>query len=132
MADVGFGAEGEEVAAEGEGSFMDEMEKEATSESALISRLADKVQEEWITGGKLTQEQIDAYWEKQEAEYDPSGDYMPEVWQEATNRWNGMTPDVRAAQFARFSRTTTAMKWMPKCSRFPKMKQGMDRFEHHR
>lgn len=97
VADVGFGAEGEEVAAEGEGSFMDEMEKEATSESALISRIADKVQEEWIAGGKLTQEQIDAYWENQEAAYDPSGDYMPEVWQEATNRWNGMTPDVRAA-----------------------------------
>lgn len=99
VAETGLGRQDlEEIAApDGEESFMDELEKESLTESAMIGRQASKVQDEWLTGGRLSQEQIDNFWEQQESSYSPSEDYLPEVWTEATTRWQAMTPENKSA-----------------------------------
>ncbi|MBL8819621.1 MAG: hypothetical protein JNL58_26585 [Planctomyces sp.] len=97
LSDIGFTAPDAEVATEGQASFIEEYEKEHMSEPALIARIASKLLEEWVLAGKLTEEQLAAVWDTVDAKVDPSLDFLPEVWQEASNRWNGMTPDVQAA-----------------------------------
>ncbi|MBL8815076.1 MAG: hypothetical protein JNL58_03520 [Planctomyces sp.] len=98
VADTGLGKQDldEIVAPDGEESFMDGIEKNSLTESAMIGRQADKVQEEWLAGGRLSQEQLDNFWEQQSS-YSPSEDYLPEVWTEATTRWQAMTPENKSA-----------------------------------
>lgn len=76
---------------------------DSTSESAMIGEFAYKVQEEWLASGQITEQQIEQHFDQQLEEdyedyeegepYDYSTDYLPEVWQEATNRWNALGQD---------------------------------------
>ncbi|MEZ6132978.1 MAG: hypothetical protein R3C59_30270 [Planctomycetaceae bacterium] len=81
---------------------------EATTESALISDEANAVNTEWLESGRITQAQLEVHAQKLEedyeedyeegvdVEYDHSVNYLPEVWSEATERWNSKTAEERS------------------------------------
>jgi hypothetical protein len=58
------------------------------SELNAVTFLADEVQEEWLESEKITDEQIDRHMESLEEPVNYEQGFLPEVWQEATNRWN--------------------------------------------
>lgn len=92
-----------------DGPTLQQTIADATSDSALISEIADEVQTEWTESGKVTLEQIadwqDEQWEDYEEEdyedyevgepYDYSQDYMPVIWDEATRRWNQFSDEEK-------------------------------------
>ena len=75
-----------------------------TSESGLIAPIADEVHAEWEESGKITEEQMEVFYgehiedyEDYEmgADYDHSADYLPEVWAEATKRWQAKSDEEK-------------------------------------
>ena len=75
-----------------------------TSESGLIAPIADEVHAEWEESGKITEEQMEAFYEEHiedyedyemGADYDHSADYLPEVWAEATKRWQAKSDEEK-------------------------------------
>ncbi len=67
------------------------------SEPEAISYFADELQESWIESGRITDEQVDAVYTQNETPEDYSEGYLPEVWQEATNRWNSQSEEQKKA-----------------------------------
>ena len=67
------------------------------SEPEAVSYFADELQESWIESGRITDEQVDAVYAQNETPADYSEGYLPEVWQEATNRWNNQSEEQKKA-----------------------------------
>ena len=87
-------------------SVEDEL-ADATTDDAMIGGIADEVDEvdevdeEWLEAGKITEAQMEAFYEEGDFddfdEYDYSSDYLPEVWAEAKSRWDANSPDQKLA-----------------------------------
>ena len=105
---------------------LEEMVADGTTKPMMISGIASEVQDEWLESGRISEEQIDQHLESvfdetemaefdpealvdeestdeeyEEEPYDPSLDYLPSVWEEATQRWAGNSEDEQQASIER-------------------------------
>ncbi len=82
---------------------MEQLIEQQSSESGMIGNLASELErdEEWQKENGITEETIRAHWDQIPEEdvnnenVDYEAQYLPQIWKEASRRWNENTPEQK-------------------------------------
>lgn len=86
----------------------------ATADDAMIAEIANSLydDEAWLTKAGITKDQLDAHWENTDFDVvaeaaEMKSQHLPQVWEEATRRWNELPPEEKQS---RIKQTTESVR----------------------